>query len=192
MKLRKVMENIWKFTGTDNVNVYFLDLDAKIIIDCGNRHDHQELQKLIATVVDPAAVEKVIFTHLHHDHIGNFDLFSHAEFYASAAEIDSFVQDPEGTILHEEVMNRFKAAVKLHPMKDMHGLKMVLTPGHTKGSMCLFYGKGGVLFTGDTKFDEFGCVGRTDLPSSLPQEMAASQEKIKKIHYKILCPGHDY
>jgi len=48
-----------------------------------------------------------------------------------------------------------------------------------------------VLFSGDTIFDkEHNYVGRTDLPESNPEAMQESLEKLKKLNYKILCPGH--
>ena len=76
-------------------------------------------------------------------------------------------------------------------MNDVAKLKMfkiIETPGHTGGSICLLYKD--VLFTGDTLFD-CGC-GRVDLPSSEPSLMKESLEKLEKIKYKFFCPGHDY
>jgi glyoxylase-like metal-dependent hydrolase (beta-lactamase superfamily II) len=42
------------------------------------------------------------------------------------------------------------------------GLVVLETPGHTKGSVCLYGEKDGVLFSGDSLF--FMGIGRTDLP----------------------------
>lgn len=67
-------------------------------------------------------------------------------------------------------------------------LKVIETPGHTLGSICL-YGSG-VVFTGDTLFA--GSVGRTDLPFSQHEALFASVRKklfILPEETKVL-PGH--
>ena len=83
-----------------------------------------------------------------------------------------------------------KFKVKLSPLKDLLGLKIIKTPGHTKGSICLYYQKEKILFSGDTLF--YNGFGRIDFPFSDPGKMEESLEKLKKIKYKILAPGHDY
>lgn len=66
--------------------------------------------------------------------------------------------------------------------------KVVHTPGHTKGSICLHVDS--VLFSGDTLFR--GSVGRTDLPGGSEQDLLISlREKIMPLSPRtIVLPGH--
>lgn len=78
---------------------------------------------------------------------------------------------------------------KMEPVQfGSHALKLLHTPGHTNGSICIFDKKTGLLFSGDTKFAD-GTWGRTDLGGS-DKKMAQSLALIEKIPYKLLCPGH--
>ena len=69
-------------------------------------------------------------------------------------------------------------------------LHVLHTPGHTKGSICL-YGDGHVI-TGDTLFA--GAVGRTDLPGGSFTELTRSiHRKIYTLpDQTVVWPGHDY
>lgn len=186
--LKKISDNVWKFTGFDNVNVYCL-ASEKILIDTGNRADRQLLIQFLGKVVDFKDVKKVIFTHLHYDHTGNFDLFENAEFFASQEEIEDFRRDSFGAVLNEK--HAAKLSITLKPLPEkIDGLKVIKTPGHTRGSICLWYEKEKILFTGDTLFKH--CYGRMDLPTSQPKEMQTSINKLVEYNYKILAPGHDY
>ena len=73
---------------------------------------------------------------------------------------------------------------------DDTNLRVIHTPGHTPGSMCLY--SDGHIFTGDTLF--VGAVGRTDLPGgSSTQLLASVREKIYTLPGStIVWPGHDY
>jgi len=70
------------------------------------------------------------------------------------------------------------------PIKE---IKIIKTPGHSKDSLCFLYED--ILFSGDTIFYNGG-RGRTDLPGGSEPAILESIEKLKKIKYKILCPGH--
>lgn len=65
-------------------------------------------------------------------------------------------------------------------------IKIIETPGHTGDSLCFIYRD--ILFSGDTLF-HVG-IGRTDFPESEPNKMKESLNKLKKLDYSILCPGH--
>ena len=66
-------------------------------------------------------------------------------------------------------------------------VEVLLTPGHTGGSVCLKCGK--ALFTGDTLFA--GSMGRIDLPGAQPEKMMSSLARLKKLDgdYDVY-PGH--
>ena len=73
---------------------------------------------------------------------------------------------------------------------DGVNLRVIHTPGHTPGSMCLY--SDSHVFTGDTLF--VGAVGRTDLPGGSSKQLLSSiQEKIYALPGStIVWPGHDY
>jgi len=63
------------------------------------------------------------------------------------------------------------------------------TPGHTPGSVCLYFPGAGLLLTGDTLFA--GSVGRTDLPGG---DTAALMESLRGLAAlpgaTLVIPGH--
>lgn len=74
---------------------------------------------------------------------------------------------------------------KIGPFK----FETLLTPFHTKGSICLYFKEEGILFSGDTLF-KLG-IGRDDLPHAAPKDKGASLAKIFALPEDTLVyPGH--
>jgi glyoxylase-like metal-dependent hydrolase (beta-lactamase superfamily II) len=66
-------------------------------------------------------------------------------------------------------------------------LKVLHTPGHTPGSICLIGEK--LVFTGDTLFA--GGIGRTDFPGGSMNDMRVSLKKLVGLPLNLLVyPGH--
>ena len=183
--MEKITNNIYKLNVDSNV---YLLKDLSTVIDTGPPNYKDIVKKEISKITDLKDIKKVILTHLHYDHLGNFDIFPNAEFFASEQEIKDFKNSKEAAILNPELAERFTKQLK--PLKDFNGFKILNTPGHTRGSICIYYEKEKILFTGDTLFNNG--FGRTDLPTSDPDKMEATLKFVKNIDYKILCPGHDY
>ena len=95
--IKKVCDKIWQI-ATDGC-VYFLDFEESIVIDAAGYSSRQLLETFLKRVIDPKMVRNVIFTHLHYDHTGNFDLFTNAKLFASEQEIKDFKEDPKGSVL---------------------------------------------------------------------------------------------
>ncbi|MFH1285858.1 MAG: MBL fold metallo-hydrolase [Candidatus Micrarchaeota archaeon] len=169
MEERKLSEGICIITGEGICsNVYALRSGKKtLLIDTGDGS---------LKLPEP---EIVILTHGHFDHANG-------------------VKESWKVFLREEDMQRGKDAMnaprnaqKLDFKELKFGefeLEIIHTPGHTSGSVCVFEKKSRILFSGDTKF-AYGGVGRTDFGGN-EEELEKSLEKIARIPYKLLCPGH--
>ena len=185
---QNIDKGVWKVTAGSNI--YILMLDEPVAIDAGERKFRKDAS-FVEHVIDPRYVKKVIFTHLHYDHIGNFDMFPQAEFFAGEEAIKSLKEDREGTILEKDMAQKFNAPLKPAESLNIPQLEIIKTPGHTKGSICIYYREKQILFSGDTVFPNKN-LGRTDLPTSVPKEMPKTLSKLINYPFKKLCPGHDY
>ena len=70
-----------------------------------------------------------------------------------------------------------------------HQFRIIHTPGHTPGSVCLMVESERMLITGDTLFQ--GTYGRYDLPGGDPKALFASLRLLAKLDadYRVF-PGH--
>jgi len=198
--IKKISSRIWKFSYpfTSSSNVYlFKSEDHFILIDSGDNSIKEQLKKEIEKITSLSNIDTILLTHLHYDHIGNLDLFNHAKIYASKKEIDSYNKSPDSTINGFEVKGYDiikEKNLKINELpSEIHGIKVIDVPGHTVGCVSFYLEKDLVLFSGDHIFDkDFKIIGRSDFKNSEPNSYSESLNKIKKLNYKILCPGHDY
>jgi glyoxylase-like metal-dependent hydrolase (beta-lactamase superfamily II) len=85
-------------------------------------------------------------------------------------------------------MKPMKVEKKLKEGDEIFGFKVLHTPGHTKGSICLLDAKDKILISGDTIFADG--VGRTDLPGGSEEDMEKSLEKLSSLKIEKILPGH--
>jgi len=183
----RVTPRVWKIKADGNM--YVLDIDPKTVIDTGSRALMDLVVRELKKITSPDNIKQVIFTHLHYDHVGNAELFRNAEFFASKEAIEDFRKNDMDSVLNREDAE----ALKKITLKEFDGnadLELIKTPGHTRGSICIGFPEERVIFTGDTVLK--GGYGRTDLPTSVPEKMSQSIQKVLNYDYIVLCPGHEY
>ncbi len=66
--------------------------------------------------------------------------------------------------------------------------EVFLTPGHSPGSLCLYWPERKVLFTGDVIFK--AGIGRTDFLEGNPSSLRRSIERLSRLETDLLLPGH--
>lgn len=82
-----------------------------------------------------------------------------------------------------------QADILLKDGQEIFGFRVLHTPGHTAGSVCLLDEKEHILFSGDTMF--CGSYGRTDLGGSM-EDMRASLSRLLELDPEtVVLSGHD-
>lgn len=142
-------------------------------------------------------VRFIIATHGHWDHIGDMKklkALTDARVCGHLSD-DWMMRDPNGLLIPPPMP--VEAVSVDIPLEDSMTLtfgrcvlKVVHTPGHSAGSVCLYNEADDVMFTGDTLFA--GSIGRTDLPSGSYEEITKSiSNKIFSYPEETrIFPGH--
>lgn len=182
--------------GPVDVNCYILKDKATgkgAVIDPGGH-----VERIMSLIKDMKAdIAEIIITHGHFDHIGALDELRNAVGCgASIHELDAemLLKSRKNLSIFMGTDASFRPAERL--LKDGEVirfgesfLKVIHTPGHTAGGICLYDGDK-VLFSGDTLFA--GSVGRSDFPGGNHYQLIESVVKaLAEVKDEtVVYPGH--
>jgi|Deesub1362A_J573_1020465.scaffolds.fasta_scaffold00033_69 glyoxylase-like metal-dependent hydrolase (beta-lactamase superfamily II) len=139
-------------------------------------------------------INKVVLTHAHFDHTGAIESIKDAVIMVGREEVKNFSDALISvSVLFGFIPPKIEPDVLLDDGDTIeltdYELRVLHTPGHTPGSICLFEEGEGVLFSGDVVFANGG-FGRCDLPGGDPTAMLKSLERLSKLDVDIMYPGH--
>ena len=143
-------------------------------------------------------IKQIVITHAHIDHVGGamklraatgapilLNQNDHALLKMLDAQAAWIGMNSPGTVDIDQSVGQ-SDTVQAGPLKA----EVLHTPGHTEGSICLYFAPQKKLIAGDTLFA--GSIGRTDLPGG------SFEKIIRSLHDKVLAlpddtvvvPGH--
>lgn len=170
------------------------DAHEAIVIDPGDdiARIHRRLKEL------GMQLKQILVTHAHIDHVGGalkLKRLTGAPIFLNEQDLPLLkmmdaqaawlgVETPETALPDESLADSLVVGLARYPAKVIH------TPGHTQGSVCLHFEPLKLLIAGDTLFA--GSIGRTDLPGGNFDQI------IDSIHSQLMAlpdetkvfPGH--
>lgn len=168
--------------GMIQENAYLAYIEGRgdcVVVDPGD--DYMKLKRAI----EGRRLAAILLTHGHFDHImaaGRLAQDTGAPVYV-AAEDREMLNDPaknglRGLMGGEGMPGPAIEAVNFDEELSAAGMdfEIISTPGHSKGSVCLYLREEGVLFSGDTLF--MAGYGRMDLYGGNPMQMRDSLKRL--------------
>ncbi|RLG21089.1 MBL fold metallo-hydrolase [Candidatus Micrarchaeota archaeon] len=170
-----------------NLNSSNSILVGNVLIDPGIEEDRSIVEALKRLGYEKRDIERIILTHAHYDHSSAARLFD-CPTYAFGADATALKKGDDDYTLSKFFGDSLRIE-NIRTLKDdqlFNGLKIISTPGHTDGSICLHYED--YLISGDTVF-AYG-IGRYDLPGGSLENLTLSLKKLSQLNFEVLLPGH--
>jgi len=196
MKLeRDLYVYLWQNLYENNCNTYFIHGEKTILIDPGHtRHVEGLFSQMREDGISPEEIDILILTHSHPDHFEGLEAFLDGPVkIAMAQEEERYLLD-SGKVLFEmmrQPIPKFRIDFYLKEGKLRLGEKVFEiyeTPGHSPGSLSIYWPERKVLFTGDVIF--YGGIGRTDFLEGNSKRLMESIERLSRLDTERLLPGH--
>ena len=196
------MMNIRRFACNmleENCYVVSDDTGDCVVIDCGAYFDNE--RAAIVNYIRDNQLNPVhlLVTHGHLDHnFGNNTIYDEFGLKPEASEMDDNLMRALGRqaeVMYSMRLNYDFPEVGKHLTANetitfgTHKLRVLTTPGHSRGSICFVCDAEKVVFTGDTLFRM--SVGRTDFEGGSTQQIIDSLHRLAKLpDDMVVLPGH--
>ena len=183
--------------GPFETNMYVMhDEQGHILLvdpACFTEEDRQTLMHYIGSIRTADSAIRIIATHGHLDHLWGAE-WTNRQFGrpVEVHEQDRLLTESQAEQYAFWGLNPKHAGnipVKKLENGDIPGCEIIVTPGHTPGSVCLYWPEEKILLSGDTLF-RMG-YGRTDLPGGNMMQLIDSLQHLFELPADVtVYPGH--
>lgn len=194
----KIEENVHALESTKGNYAYLILAEEIILIDTGlPKNGEGILNDLKSMDIKLHDIKHILITHDDMDHVGSLALLEKAtgaKIWASKEDIPYILGDINRHVI-KRILNYI---IKLKKPKNINSypengmisdIKVIYTPGHTLGHVCLLYKD--IMFVGDLFRTKNGEIIRG--PSFANWNNSILKESIVKIDeydFKWICPSH--
>ena len=160
-------------------------LVGEVLVDCG------VLPMQVAPYRD--RIGEIVLTHCHHDHTAHItEIRAMTGGRVSIHRLDGPGLG-DGLLTSAMLFGERASPVAVDRLLDdgdrVGDLRVIHTPGHTPGSICLYHEGEEALISGDTVFTH-GSFGRYDLPGGSLPSIRESLRRLSGYSVRGVYPGH--
>lgn len=187
----------WMNPYENNCNSYYLGGSIQALVDPGlKKYVHDLLDKMKNDGIDRGNIRYIINTHSHPDHFEGSEFFNDDEdikigLHEKGVE---FMRGPGNDLYRLFGMNA-PSEIDIDPfLKEgtvklgNESLEILHVPGHSPGSVAIYWTDRKVLISGDVIFNQN--IGRTDFPGGNSSILKESILTLSRLDVEILLPGH--
>jgi len=198
MELQKdLYAYLWQNPYENNCNSYLIRGERTVLIDPGHsRHLTGLFSRMEEDGISPDEIHVLIITHAHPDHLEGLEAFLEKPVrIAMSREEERYLLGDGKLLLDVTGMDPSRPSFRIDFYLGEGELRLGTktfnifhTPGHSPGSLSIYWPERKALFTGDLIF--YQGVGRTDFPGGSSRLLRESIERLSRLDTEILLSGH--
>lgn len=197
--IEEIEENVFIIYGLKPSSHSYLikGLNKNVLIDTGTKSNFTRIVQAASKVgLKISDIHLVICTHEHYDHIGGISFFFETALLAADRFAATKIELQDEFVIHaaqhgeDVIKTKINIWLENRVLFDFgnYKLKVLHTPGHTSGCICLYEPFKNLMFTGDTVFAK-GVISKISDSGSYG-DYINSLERLNTYKVNRIFPGH--